>query len=155
VADLVTLARDIATQHGLDPALVCGMVLVESDWKPWASRYESAFFARYLDNSRVHLEVREFLRNAPFHATFETELRERAFSRGLLQIMGQVARERGFKGLLPRLHDPEVGLEYGCRHLKWMLGRAEGITRIALLKYNGGGDPSYPNKVLLASEKYA
>jgi len=40
---------------------------------------------------------------------------------GLMQIMGAVARERGFRGWLTELCDPAVNLEWGCRHLRWMV----------------------------------
>ena len=38
-----------------------------------------------------------------------------------MQIMGAVARERGFRGWLTELCDPAVNLEWGCRHLRWMV----------------------------------
>ena len=36
---------------------------------------------------------------------------------GLMQVMGAVAREYGFKGYFPQLCDPVVGLRYGCLHV--------------------------------------
>lgn len=153
--ELIALARDLAATWELDPALVCAMVEQESAWDPWLSRYEHGFFNRYLDNSHLHLEVRAFVRAVPYTVSFDTELRERAFSRGLLQVVGQVARERGFKEPLPRLHDPEQGLAVGCAHLKWCLDRTGGDVRRALLRYNGGGDSQYPDKVLGRVAAYA
>jgi len=40
---------------------------------------------------------------------------------GLMQIMGAVARERGFRGWLTELCDPQANLEWGCKHLRWMI----------------------------------
>jgi soluble lytic murein transglycosylase-like protein len=78
-----------------------------------------------------------------------TERRWRATSFGLMQVMGQVARERGFTGeWLTELTNPEVGIEYGCRELKRRLDLAHGDVHSGLLGYNGGGDPAYPSKVL-------
>ena len=38
-----------------------------------------------------------------------------------MQIMGAVARERGFRGWLTELCDPQANLEWGCKHLRWMI----------------------------------
>ena len=54
-------------------------------------------------------------------ATTITELLFQQSSWGLMQIMGAVARERGFGGWLTELCDPTVNMEWGCRHLRWML----------------------------------
>lgn len=147
VSDLEQLTREIAAQHHLDEILMCAMVAQESGWNPWLSRYEPAFFVRYVDKSSTHLEVREFCRSAPFTVSFDTELRERAFSRGLLQLIGQTAREQGFEGPLPRLHDPRENLDLGCRFFKKLMDRAAGDVDKALLRWNGGDDPHYPSRV--------
>jgi len=148
------LARDVAHTFEVDPALVCGIVEQESAWNPWLSRYEPGFFARYLDNSRIHLAARDFARAAPYTLSFDTELRERAFSRGLMQVMGQTAREVGFKDPLPQLHNPETGLSVGCKYLARLILNRAGDVRRALLMYNGGGDPQYPDKIFERMEKY-
>lgn len=40
-----------------------------------------------------------------------------AASWGLMQVMGAVARELGYKGHLPGLCDPAAGMKFGCYHL--------------------------------------
>jgi soluble lytic murein transglycosylase-like protein len=40
--NLVLLARR-AEEEGLEPALVCAVVEQESNWNPWAIRYEPRF----------------------------------------------------------------------------------------------------------------
>jgi soluble lytic murein transglycosylase-like protein len=66
---------------------------------------------------------------------------------GLAQVMGAVARERGFRGLyLPELCDPETGMLYGIKHLDKFLQKYD--LRTALLRYNGGGNPAYPDEVM-------
>jgi soluble lytic murein transglycosylase-like protein len=35
---------------------------------------------------------------------------------GLMQIMGSVARQYGFKGNLSSLTEPEINIEIGCKH---------------------------------------
>src|SRR5579862_1562443 len=85
--DLVALAHKAAAAHSLWPELVCAVVEQESAWDPWALRYEPAFFDRY-----VRPQI------ARGNLTDEAEARARAFSWGLMQVMGEVAREQGFKG---------------------------------------------------------
>ena len=46
--EIIDLARRIASEHGLDPALVCAVVEQESSWNPWAVRYEPGFLSRYV-----------------------------------------------------------------------------------------------------------
>jgi len=133
----------IATAHnfGIDPALVCAVCEHESGgWNPWAIRYEPAFYTRYIDSmSNISM----------------TEKMARAFSYGLMQVMGQVAREQGFTGkYLTQLCDPLENLTHGCKKLKKCLDRAGGDVRIALLAYNGGGNPGYPALVLAALPNY-
>ena len=97
--NLVALARTIASQHALDPALVCAIVEQESSWDTHAIRYEPAFRAHYV---------------APLGLT-PTEEVARSISWGLMQVMGQSARERGFNGkFLSALCDPSNGLAIGC-----------------------------------------
>lgn len=136
---LEVTARQVAAKHGLDPALVCALVEQESGWNPWAIRYEPAFYDRYVR-----------AQNLP-----ETEARARAFSWGLLQVMGQVAREHGFSHrFLSALCDPDIGLEVGCRVLKARLVACEGDVRRALLRWNGGGRKEYADEVLARVPKY-
>jgi soluble lytic murein transglycosylase-like protein len=138
--ELVALAKQIAAKHGVDPALFCALCHHESgDWKPWAIRYEPAFYDRYISHMK---------------GINDTEKTARAFSYGLTQIMGQVARELGFDGkYLTELCDPATNLDYGCRKLKKCFARAND-RHSALLLYNGGGNPAYPAKVLQHLKEY-
>jgi soluble lytic murein transglycosylase-like protein len=146
-AELIATAKRIAAQQQLDPALVCAVCHHESGgWNTWASRYEPAFFEKY-----VPIDSKTFGRVC----SRDTEKRLRATSFGLMQIMGQVARERGFEGeYLTELCDPEVGIEYGCRELARRLKNAGGDVRKGLLGYNGGGNRKYPDLVLEHYEEY-
>lgn len=108
-AQLDILICPIAERHDLPANLVAAIVKVESNGNPWAVRYESAFYKRYV----VPLPI---IPIPP--CSLDTERVMRATSFGLMQLMGQVAREHGFAGaFLSELCEPEVGLEYGCRHL--------------------------------------
>jgi len=143
-AALIALARTAASAHALDPALVCAVVEQESAWTPWAIRYEPGFLARYV---------------APLFTAGKisaTETYARAFSWGLLQVMGQVAREHGFAGAsLAELCDPAVALEYGCRVLAAKLAQAEGNVERALLLWNGGANINYASEVQSRLARYA
>lgn len=139
-ANLQQIAVAAAHNHGLDPALVCAICHHESDnWKPWAIRFEPGFYRRYTQPM----------------ALSDTEEHSRAISYGLMQVMGQVAREFGFEGeFLTELCDPLTNLEYGCRKLAREMDKASGNIRQALLGYNGGGNLAYPDLVLRHYDQY-
>lgn len=141
VDELKTLAFLAAKAEGLDPALVCAVCHHESaNWKAWAIRYEPGFYDRYIS----HMST-----------LGATEKMARAFSYGLMQVMGQTAREFGFSGeYLTELCDPFTNLKFGCKKLARCLKLANGDVHEGLLKYNGGGDPSYPDKVLKHYDTY-
>src|ERR1700719_4074968 len=120
---LIALARNVGAQDALDPALVCAIVEQESAWDPHAIRYEPAFRTRYV---------------APLGLPPSEEI-ARSISWGLLQVMGQVARERGFRGkFLSALCDPEAGLDFGCAALAAKVDAAQGDVARALALWNGG-----------------
>jgi soluble lytic murein transglycosylase-like protein len=148
-AELIALARVTAEAYQLDAALVCAICEQESAWNPWAIRYEPAFYLRYV---------------APQLATGQistTEAQARAFSWGLMQVMGQVAREHNFgmapsKNIAPlaQLCDAACGLEIGCTVFAAKLSAAHGDATLALQLWNGGGNPEYAAEVLARVEKY-
>lgn len=136
---LQNLAKEVAGKYALDPALVCAIVEQESGWNPWAIRYEPAFYAHYV---------------MPQRGLSATEAYARAFSWGLMQIMGEVAREEGFHGDLPSLCDPETGLDAGCNHFKRKLVSADNDVGKALQLWNGGGNSLYSTQVLARVAHY-
>lgn len=90
-AELEALAVETALEFGIEPALVCAVITNESSWKTDATRFEPAFFNRYISHMT---------------GLSDEEKKNRATSFGLMQIMGQVAREQGFDGPLTDLFDP-------------------------------------------------
>jgi len=75
---------------------------------------------------------------------------------GVMQVMGQVAREFGFKEpSLTELCDPATGIEFGCRILAARLARSKGDVSAALLAWNGGADANYPAEVLARKRNYS
>lgn len=139
MSDLQQLAITAAQAHGLDARLVLAVCEQESNWNPWAIRFEPRFLARYV---------------APLGLT-DTESYARSFSWGLMQLMGQVARELGYKGNLAALCDPTIGLEWGCKHLANKLKDVHGDVHMGLQRWNGGGNPNYADQVIARMSKYA
>jgi soluble lytic murein transglycosylase-like protein len=130
--DLIRLAQRIASNFRLDPALICAIIEQESGWHPFVTRYEPAFERRYVD---------------PLGLDWEED-KGRSTSFGLMQIMGEVARELGFKSEFRHLLDIETNLALGCQHFKAKLARANDDVSKALQLWNGGGNPHYAEAVL-------
>jgi soluble lytic murein transglycosylase-like protein len=129
----LALAGKYARKYGLDPSIVAAVAEQESTWNPWAVRYEPAFFERYI---------------LPLNLPDPTEAYARAFSFGLMQVMGQVAREQGFAARsLTQLCDPDIGMDIGCRKLEKCFAQNSDPEK-ALLAYNGGGNAEYGKQVL-------
>jgi soluble lytic murein transglycosylase-like protein len=142
--EVIDLARRIAADHGVDPQLACAVIEQESAWNPWAVRYEPGFLSRYV---------------APLYTAGKlsaTETYTRSMSWGLMQIMGQVAREHGFsESSLAELCDPATGIEFGCRVLAARIAHAKGNVVDALSAWNGGANPNYPAEVLARTRNYS
>ncbi len=147
-AALIALARAAAAQHSLDPALVCAIVEQESAWDPHAIRYEPAFRSRYV---------------APLGLP-PTEEVARSISWGLMQVMGQVAREHNFTAKsLAALCDPATGLATGCAVFAAKLRAAStgdassvaaNVVHRALELWNGGANQAYAAQVLARLAHY-
>lgn len=161
--------REAAALHGLDPRVVAALVTVESSGNPFAWNPEPRY--RYLWDVRQRRPFRPLTasENAdevppadfPFIAgDRDQEWWAQQASWGLMQVMGAVARELGFRGpYLTELVQPRTNLGLGCRHLANLLAWAEGDLVQALAAYNGGKagnttepfrNESYASKVLLA-----
>jgi soluble lytic murein transglycosylase-like protein len=138
-SDLLALARSTAARHALDTALVCAIIEQESAWDVHAIRYEPAFRSRYV---------------APLGLP-PTEEVARSISWGLMQVMGQVAREHGFRGkFLSALCDPAAGLDIGCAVLAAKLSSAADNVDRALELWNGGATADYAPQVLARMSAY-
>lgn len=140
---LIVQAKRIAGNFKLDPCLVCGVIEQESNWNTWAMRYEPMFMARYV---------------APLYTNNKitaSEAYARSFSWGLMQVMGQVAREVGFDmQFLSALCDAEAGISIGCAVLARKLDANKGDVTQGLQAWNGGGNPAYAGQVLARMSRY-
>lgn len=145
------LINQFGIQYKLRPDLIGALIMQESSAMPLASRFEPGFKRKYLDGKRLSHFVPEIK-----YVPTEYEILQRATSFGLCQIMGQVAREYGIKTTwLTMIYDPAVNIELCCRILNRIMGdqRDEATYRKALLRYNGGGDPDYPDKIFRRIER--
>lgn len=152
--DMIALAKQTAARHALAREIVCAVCEQESSWNPWALRYEPAFRQCYV---------------APLGLP-PTEEIARSMSWGLMQVMGETAREAGFSSkFLSALCDPATGLEFGCIVLAEKFRRAtlplaqgaasgalapDELIRSGLALWNGGANPAYASQVLARIAKY-
>lgn len=156
----------MASAFGMQPALPLALIWRESGGDRWAWNPEPAY--RYLWDVKYN---RKFRKLTPLESAAESppadfcsihpsvpadaEWWGQQSSFGLIQPMGAVARERGFKGLfLTELLVPETNLQIGLTHLRAYFV-ATGNVREALRCYNGGPantDYGYADDVL---KKYA
>lgn len=121
------LIQAAAAGSGLPPVLIGALVEQESRGNPWAWNPEPHY--SYLWDVKRRgpfrsLTPAEIASERP-PADFPTlggdrdqEWWAQQASWGLMQVMGAVARECGYREpYLPALLDPQTNLEYGCRHL--------------------------------------
>lgn len=132
------LIKAKASSLGIDPSLACAVAEQESAGNPWAIRYEPAFYSRYETSQNLT----------------PTEKTARSMSWGLFQLMGESAREIGYKGDLAALCDPQTGIAWGLLLLQKKLALAKNDVTKALLFWNGGSNTAYPGQVIARQAKY-
>lgn len=150
--EIIKLVETHAGNFCLDAKFVSAIISVESSFNQWAARFEPDFFKRYLEGKSI----------SRFGSiSLETERVMRATSFGLMQAMGQVAREHGFQGtFLTELCNPDTGIMYGCKYLAWLKSKLSSDAHvdfnILAAAYNGGlgavkggkiSNPEYPERV--------
>lgn len=130
---LLPLIEQAAKAYGLPARLVRAIVQVESGGRPDVQRHEPAFYERYVDGKPYQT----------FGLSRQTEGYQRATSYGLMQVMGEVARELGLtdRSIEQALYIPASGLNYGCKRLAQMVKRFSARPdkwMAATSAYNGG-----------------
>lgn len=145
-----------AKAYRLTPSLVASVAWHEScGGCVYAERFEPHWYKRLSHLTRKDLEAFGFVPLSP--PSLEQEKRGRSSSYGLMQILGQTAREQGFKGrFMAELFDIPTNIYFGCKILAAKRKQIEKTrkpesdeesTRLMLLAYNGGGNPDYPNYI--------
>lgn len=140
-----TVAEPIATAHRLPLDLVLAVVCQESAGNSGAYRDEPGFWRRY--GANVVAFVRRTVTRTDDRWLDSIGLRSASF--GLMQVLWPVALERGLVLTYPtELCVPAIGLDAGCRHLRYCVDAVGGDVAAGLLRYNGGGAPAYDDEVL-------
>lgn len=111
----------------LQPELVRAIIQVESEGDVYATRFEPDWKYFYIPSEMAKRT----------HVTLLTERNGQATSWGLMQVMGAVAREFGFKGKFPQLCEPKEGISYGCLKLRQLFDLYKD-ERSVIAAYNAG-----------------
>jgi len=133
---------------------IMGIIETESSFNPYACRYEPNYKWLY--------KPEEFY--VSYSSTVETEIQFQKCSLGLMQLMGAVYREYGYKRPLPAVfEDIEAQVSYGIKHFAKFYHRYESITA-AIASYNAGSprktqtgryvNQRYVDKVLDNAQKW-
>jgi soluble lytic murein transglycosylase-like protein len=153
------ITRPIAEEFSFDPVLVTAVCQQESSFDHQAMRLENGFFRRYV-------------KGMPLASSSKVLL---SASYGLMQVMGLTLKERGYfqwyvdwyneqaglstllnpdgqipivRGVDEFMSRPEWQVRWGVKTLDAKRKLAGGDVAKALLFYNGGGNPAYPDEVL-------
>jgi len=130
---MLYLINQYATKYAFDPAILWGICMTESSMNPKATRYEPNYVWLY--------------KPGEYGVRIDIETRQQKTSFGLMQVMGAVLREYGYKGTLSNiLKDPEAQLDYGCRHLAKKIKRY-GLN-LGIACYNSGSPIRNPDGTL-------
>lgn len=129
--------KELLLPYPVPPALVLGVIHTESGGNPDALRFEPGY--RYLFEPASYAKLHGW--------TKETEETLQKFSYGLMQIMGAVAREQGFKLHPKLLLVPTINLSWSLLHF-WSLKQRFGGWPEAVAAYNWG----HPARTLLGGK---
>lgn len=125
-----------AAEFDIPFALIKAICHQESGFSPWAIRFEPNY--KWL-----------------FHAdqATATEQNQQKTSWGIMQVMGAVARELGFKErFISKLCDPHTGIYYGSKHLANFY-KQHGDWDKAISSYNQGS-PRVEDDGLFVNQQY-
>lgn len=131
-----------------NPTILRAIIMQESAFNAYAIRYEPAWNYLYID-------IQDLIKS--LRITLATEIQLQKMSWGLGQIMGSVARELGYDGILTKLIEPELNIQF----LDKFVQKLELHTRTAeelFSCYNGGlgalskvKDGKFPNQAYVDS----
>lgn len=116
----------MASLYQVDPRWIKAIITQESQWHPFAVRYESGY--TYL------FQPERFVSGLN---SIATEVNTQKMSFGLGQVMGALAREQGHRGLMCELLVPEVNIRHMAIRLL-ALKRKVNEPEYIFAGYNGG-----------------
>lgn len=139
-----TLIKSIAAFNRVDPDLACAIAEHESNFDELACRYEAGW--KYAYNIQGFAKADEI--------SIDTERILQMCSWGMMQVMGTVARELGWRGSILDLTKPEIGVRFGCLKIA-ELSKNYSYQDDVIAAYNAGtprkvGDGKYSNEDYVA-----
>ncbi len=138
-----------AKENVLPASLIAAVIQEESRFNEWATRAEP----RYLQSRKVRRLAARFARAHRLGPTAFTELVDRSRSYGLMQVMGETAREQGFDPpFLAELYLPHNAIAHGAMLLKRLLKRYRNDTLSAISAYNQGS--AHKKRGVFANARY-
>lgn len=138
------LIRKHADENGLDPYLVAAILQHESAGQSWKPHYDPGWSYPWFErNFAERLGI-----------SLETEHVLQAMSWGVMQVEGAVARQHGFQDDIPKLCQPELSIQYGCIHLKWLKQRPFCHSEDDLISAYNQGFPKKTDGGLYQNEPY-
>jgi hypothetical protein len=133
----------IAQFNGVDIDLAVSIAETESYFDENAVRFEAGW--KYVFNCDGYAKASRI--------SEDTERVLQMCSWGMMQVMGTVARELGFRGNLLELTKPELGVKFGCLKLKELMGKYS-YSDDLIAAYNAGTprkvDGKYSNETYVA-----
>jgi|ERR1700761_5916122 len=122
------LIKKTAEAYGLEWTWIKAIVTQESNFNPYALRYEPRYMYLYKVPIFAHkLGISE-----------DTEMMTQKMSFGLGQVMLALAREQGFEKEAGLLFDPEINLDQVCKRIYTLKHRALDTPDDVFAGYNGG-----------------
>lgn len=126
-AEIIALAKGIGTNLSVSEDILLAFIEIESAYNTYAARYEPewTYFTKIEGYAAISM------------VTALTERMLQATSLGVMQVMGSVARELGFKDNLLHLTQPELGIYYGALKLRALMKKYSDLSDV-ISAYNQG-----------------
>lgn len=151
---LGSLIETSAASLAIDYSIFASIIYAESEGNKWAHRFEPQFYEDHLkDLTRTTLSGYV----PPHLPNIATELRDRAYSYGLCQILGETARSKLHFNHddLSELFEPELNVMLGATYLAQLIAEyvwikdPEERMKAVVKRWNGTGQAArdYQEKV--------
>lgn len=127
--DVDNLIIAVAQKFRIDANLIRAISWQESEGDFWRPRFEPQM------SDTLLFEADTFAHNRRISLITEQTLQKMSW--GPMQVMGATARWLGFALDLPQLCQPELGLFYGAKYLRWLLDRLPDEDNV-VAAYNAG-----------------
>lgn len=138
----MAVVQEKAAKYRLTPEMVAAVVQTESAGNIYAIRAEC--MKTLTEGGQVLLVSRWKYFEEPDHfaeavgSSRATEWALQLCGLGPMQVQGAVAREHGFTDWLTKLLSWDLGVEYGCKHLRLKADRYGDDPATLYAAYNGG-----------------